>query len=144
MDSTLAGAFTGLKLHHGPAHLYRAMIEASACGVRWIVELLRENGVPVSRFVATGGLPHHNPLITEIYADVLGEPIRVHPCKHGPALGAAILGALAAGAFVDPGEAITALASAQETPPILPRSEDRPAYETVYTRYRRLASQSTW
>ena len=51
----------------------------------------------MNKFVATGGLPHHNPLLVEIYADVLGEPISVHPSKHGPALGAAILGALAAG-----------------------------------------------
>ena len=97
MDGHLRGAFTGLTLQHQPAHLYRALMEASAFGLRWIVDLLRENGVPVKKFVATGGLPHHNPLLVEIYADVLGEPISVHPSKHGPALGAAILGALAAG-----------------------------------------------
>ena len=85
-----------------PAHLYRALLEASAFGVRWIVEMLREGGVPVRAFVATGGLPHHNPLLVQIYADVLGEPITVHPSKHGPALGAAMLGALAAGAFASP------------------------------------------
>ena len=72
-------------------------MEASAFGLRWIVEMLRERGVPVERFVATGGLPHHNPLLVQIYADVLGAPIAVHPSKHGPALGAAILGVLAAG-----------------------------------------------
>ena len=99
MDGSLTGAFTGLTLRHTPAHLYRALLEASAFGVRWIVELLREHGVPVKKFVATGGLPHHNPLVVEVYADVLGAPIVVHPSKHGPALGAAILGALAAGAF---------------------------------------------
>jgi len=57
MDGGLKGAFTGLALHHRPAHLYRAMLEASAFGVRWIVELLRDGGVPVRKFVATGGLP---------------------------------------------------------------------------------------
>ncbi len=93
MDGHLRGAFTGLTLQHQPAHLYRALLEASAFGLRWIVDLLREHGVPVKKFVATGGLPHHNPLLVEIYADVLGEAITVHPSKHGPALGAAILGA---------------------------------------------------
>jgi L-ribulokinase len=140
MDHTLAAAFTGLRLHHGPAHLYRALIEATACGLRWIVELLRQHGVEVTRFVATGGLPHHNPLITEIYAGVLGEPIKVHPCKHGPALGAAILGALAAGLYAEPGDAIRALAPLQETPPVLPNPKHRAAYEDVYERYRRLAA----
>ncbi len=61
---------------------------------------MRGGGLPIHRFVATGGLPHHNPLIVQIYADVLGEPISVHPCQYGPALGAAILGTLAAGSEV--------------------------------------------
>lgn len=97
MDGGLNGAFTGIALRHGPEHLYRAMLEASAFGLRWIVELLRENGVPVKKFIATGGLPHRNPLFVQIAADVLGENILVHPSRQGPALGAAILGAVAAG-----------------------------------------------
>ncbi len=97
MNGNLSGAFTGLGLHHGPQHLYRAMIEANAYGLRWIVDMLREHGVPVKKFIATGGLPHRNELFVQILADVLGETILVHPSKQGPALGAAILGAVAAG-----------------------------------------------
>ena len=41
MDGRLCGAFTGLTLHHGPQHFYRALMEGSAFGVRWIVDLLR-------------------------------------------------------------------------------------------------------
>jgi L-ribulokinase len=141
MDHALTGVFSGLRLHHTPAHLYRALIEATACGVRWIVELLREHGIEVSRFIATGGLPHHNPLIVEIYASVLGEPITVHPCKHGPALGAAILGALAADLFATPGEAIRALACIGDPAITPPRPEHRTAYDDLYHRYRRLAAQ---
>jgi ribulose kinase len=59
--------------------------------------MLVDGGVPVKRFVATGGLPHHNPLLVQIYADVLGRPIVVPSAQQGPALGAAILGVLAAG-----------------------------------------------
>jgi L-ribulokinase len=140
MDGSLTGAFTGLTLHHTPAHLYRALLEASAFGVRWIVELLREHGVPVNRFVATGGLPHHNPLVVEVYADVLGEPVTVHPCKHGPALGAAILGALAAGAFPSSTAAIRAMATAKAAPVIKPRANHRRAYDGLYARYRELAA----
>jgi L-ribulokinase len=97
MDGSLRGSFNGLALHHGPPHLYRALLEASAFGFRWIVDVTEEAGVPVKRFVATGGLPHHNPLLMQIYADVLGRSITVHQSKQGPALGAAILGVLAAG-----------------------------------------------
>jgi L-ribulokinase len=140
MDGALKGAFAGLALHHRPAHLYRALLEASAFGVRWIVELLRDGGVPVKKFVATGGLPHHNPLVVQVYANVLGEPVTVHPSKQGPALGAAILGALAAGAFKSPGDAIRAMATpkAGTAPVFKPDRSHRAAYDSLYRGYRRL------
>lgn len=150
MDGGLRGSFTGLALHHRPEHLYRAVLEGSAFGVRWIVDVLREGGVPVSKFVATGGLPHHNPLLIEIYADVLGEPISVHPSKHGPALGAAILGALAAGrsrtGFSSAESAIHAMAAprrnskGREARVVRPNRRQRKSYEGAYQEYRRLAN----
>ena len=148
MDGSLRGAFSGLTLNHGSHHMYRALMEASAFGVRWIVELLRENGVPVDEFIATGGLPHHNPLLVQIYADVLGVPISVHPSKQGPALGAAILGVLAAGAeassFASASEAILAMAGTKpgeadrEPVVVQPDQEAHNAYSRVYADYRKL------
>lgn len=147
MDGTLTGSFLGLALRHGPEHLYRALMEASACGLRWIVELLREGGVPVKRLVATGGLPHHNPLLVQIYADVLGQPITVHPSKQGPALGAAILGVLAAGSqhtgFRSASSAIKAMAGdRRETPAriVKPNRANCKSYDAVYAAYRDLAA----
>jgi L-ribulokinase len=98
MDGDLRGAFAGLGLEHGPAHLYRALLEASALGARWIVEVLEDGGVPVRRLVATGGLPHQSPDLVQIYADAIGRPIAIHPTTQGSAAGSAILGAVAAGA----------------------------------------------
>jgi L-ribulokinase len=149
MDGSLTGAFTGLTLHHGPHHLYRALLEASAFGLRWNVETLRGGGLPVKDFVATGGIPHSNPFLVDLYANVLGEPITVHPSKHGSALGAAILGALAAGekatGFATAAAAVRALASparrAGDRPVRVARPERkaRRAYGEVYRRYRELA-----
>ncbi len=149
MDGGLKGGFVGLTMNHGPHHLYRSLMEASAFGVRWIVDLLRENGVPVTELVATGGLPHHNPLLVQIYADVLGLPITVHPSQQGPALGAAILGVLAADTdhqhFASTAEAVTAMAGPKPDDPsrqakvVEPNADDHQIYESVYARYRRLA-----
>jgi L-ribulokinase len=149
MDGSLTGSFHGLTLAHGPEHLYRALLEASACGLRWIVEVLQQGGVPVRRLVATGGLPHHNPLLVQIYADVLGQPIAIAPARQGPALGAAILGVLAAGSgdsgFASPGAAIRAMASpvsgvpGRESVVVRPERSTRRAYERLYAEYRRLA-----
>ncbi|MFV2066507.1 MAG: ribulokinase [Pirellulales bacterium] len=148
MDGSLTGAFTGLTLAHGPHHLYRSLLEASAFGVRWIVEILQESGVPVKRLVATGGLPHHNRLLVQIYADVLGKSIVVPPSKQGPALGAAILGVLAAGSkvsrFRSATAAIRSMAAPQsgvagrEAHTVRPQRSTRAAYNAGYRRYRAL------
>lgn len=141
MNAALKGSFSGLALHHRPAHLYRALLEASAFGARWIIELLQNGGVPVRKFVATGGLPHHNPLVVQVYADVLGQPILVHPSKQGPALGAAILGALSGGAFKNASSAIRAMSLPKPgTARIF--KPDRVAHSTynkIYRDYRRIA-----
>ena len=145
MDGNVAGTFSGLTLHHTPAHLYRALLEASAFGLRWIVDLLIEHGVPVRQFIATGGLPHHNPLFVQIYADVLGKSISVHPSQQGPALGAAILGVLAAGrartGFRSLRAAIDAMAAPNDRDGrramvYKPRRETRKVYQNGYAAYR--------
>ncbi|MBU6174729.1 MAG: ribulokinase, partial [Planctomycetes bacterium] len=140
MDGSLRGAFVGVALHHEPAHLYRAVLEGSAMGVRWIVELLQDGGVDVKRFVATGGLPHHNPLVVQVYADVLQQPITVHPSSNGPALGAAILGALAAGLFSSSEAAIRSMSLPKkgEARIFKPTKANRQEYDRLYDRYRTL------
>lgn len=140
MDGTLRGAFTGLSLHHGPAHLHRALIEATAFGVRWIIDLFRSAGVPVEQFRATGGLPHHDPFLMQVYADVLGESITIPPSRQGPALGAAILGALAAGEFPNATVAIEAMtAPGKAACRVVPPGPGAAAYDSIYEEYRNLA-----
>lgn len=147
MNGKVKGAFTGLTLGTTPAHLYRALLEASAFGIRWIVDVLREGDVPVQSFVATGGLPHHNPDVVQVYADVLGCEIEVHPSQQGPAIGAAVLGMVAAGTkksgFETVSQAATAMASvpADRKRIVTPRAEYDQAYKSLYRRYRDLASQ---
>jgi L-ribulokinase len=145
MDGNLKGALTGLTLAHGPEHLFRALLEGSACGLRWIVQELREHGVEVRNFIATGGLPHNNPLFVQICADVLGEPIKLHASKHGSALGAAILGAVAAGprvtGFSSVQAAIRRMAQPKSAKPFIvkPRRNQTRIYNAVYSEYRKLA-----
>lgn len=146
MDGALTGAFTGLSLRHEPYHLYRAMLEANAFGLRWIVELLRDHGVPVKKFVATGGLPHRTPLLVQVVADVLGETVLIHPSKQGPALGAAILGAVAAGkragGFSSVRSAVRTIGGVRkqvdgrEGTLVAPDRRRTKLYESLYRRYR--------
>ncbi|MEL6110110.1 MAG: ribulokinase [Planctomycetota bacterium] len=146
MDGGVKGAFTGLTLNHSGPHLYRALLEASGFGIRWIVELLREGGVPVERFVATGGLAHHNPAVVQVYADVLGETIEVHPSSQGPAVGAAVLGMVAARQELSGFDSVTsaskAMASVKESERKLvhAKHDHTQRYNELYADYRRLAN----
>lgn len=97
MDADLSGVLIGLTLNTRPEDIYRALIEATAFGTRMILENFEQNGVAIQEIIAAGGLAERNELLMQIYADVTGRPIRIARSGQACALGAAILGAVAAG-----------------------------------------------
>ncbi|MCC7349437.1 MAG: ribulokinase [Phycisphaerales bacterium] len=141
MDGHLSGALVGLTLTTRPEQLYRAMLEGTAFGLKWIVQTLREAGVPVARFVASGGLPAKSPLLMQIYADVLNEPIALAESDQSVALGAAILGCLAAGSSASGHEnfsaAIHAMARQRNDLTYRPQADASRQYERMYRLYRK-------
>ncbi|HEX3357229.1 MAG TPA: FGGY-family carbohydrate kinase, partial [Tepidisphaeraceae bacterium] len=147
MDGRLSGSFIGLTLNTQPEQLYRAMIEATAFGVRWICDTLTDAGVPVRRFVAAGGLPAKSPLLMQIYADVLGEKIQLAPTDQSVALGAAILGAIAAGESATGhhaiSQAIHAMAPEREDVVYRPDLVSKKQYAGLYRQYRVMAEDGT-
>lgn len=96
MDFDLSGMMVGLTLNTRPEEIYRALIEATAYGVRRIIDGLEEQGIPIHSLYAAGGIPQKNPLLVQIYADVCGRDVYVTEQEHTGALGSAILGAAAA------------------------------------------------
>jgi L-ribulokinase len=118
-------------------------MEATAFGLRWIVDTLRDAGVPVRRFVASGGLPAKSPLLMQIYADVLNERIKLAESDQSVALGAAILGALAAGesatGHASISQAIHSMARQREDVLYRPDLRARREYDRIYGHYRKLA-----
>lgn len=97
VDSDLSGLMVGMTLQTRPEDIYRALIEATAFGIRVIVENNHRHGLQVNEIIASGGISQKNPMLMQIYADVLNMPIRVTSTKQGPALGSAIMAAVAAG-----------------------------------------------
>ena len=79
-----------------PEDIYRALIEATAFGARMIVETFEAAGLAVEDIVVAGGLLK-NPVVMQIYADVLRRPLHLIGSEQGPALGSAIHAAVAAG-----------------------------------------------
>ncbi len=97
VDVDLTGVMLGMTLQTKPEDMYRALIEATAYGTRKIVETYKQHGVPVDEFIASGGISQKDPMTMQIYADVLGIPVRIAASRQGPALGSAIFAAVAAG-----------------------------------------------
>ena len=100
VDVELSGLLVGATLATTAPDIYRALLEATAFGTRVIIESFTANGVPVNSIVAAGGLPDRNKLLMQIYADVTNREFRVIRSSLGGALGAAMHGAVAAGASI--------------------------------------------
>lgn len=97
VDVDLTGVMLGMTLQTKPEEMYRALIEATAYGTREIIENFRKNGVAVNEFYASGGISQKDPMMMQIYADVLNMPVKIAGSLQGPALGSAIFAAVAAG-----------------------------------------------
>jgi len=137
VDADLRGLLVGMTLATRPPEIYRALLEATAFGTRVIVEAFRAAGVRLDGIVACGGLPERNRLLMQIYADVTGCELRVAASKQTPALGSAMFGAVAGGAYDNIVSAAERMASLGSE-----RYEPNPAaqalYEPLYAEYRRL------
>jgi L-ribulokinase len=105
VDTELSGLIVGLTLATRPEEIYRALLESTAYGQRVIIESFEDRGLPVETLVAAGGLPAKNPLLMQIYADVLGREIRLVGSDQAGALGSAMHAAVAAGSYRDIAEA---------------------------------------
>ena len=134
VDAELGGLLVGMTLATRPADIYRALLEATAFGTRVIIEAFEDSGVPVKRLIAAGGLPGRNPLMMQIYADVCRRPIRIVASEQGPALGAAMHAAVAAGAHPDIAAAARSMGGLSEKT-YTPVEEHAAVYDDIYRDY---------
>jgi L-ribulokinase len=136
VDHHLSGLIVGLTLDTRPEDVYRALIEATAYGTRTIVDTFEASGVPVEQFTAAGGLLR-NPFLMQTYSDVLNRPINVLASEQGPALGAAIHAAVAAGCYPDIPSASAAMGRIERAA-YTPDPARAAAYDRLYAEYRTL------
>lgn len=98
VDVDLTGMMLGMTLQTKPEEMYRALVEATAFGARKIIENFEKHGVRVDEYYAAGGIAEKSAFMMQLYADIIKKRIRISGSPQGPALGAAIYGAVAAGA----------------------------------------------
>jgi len=137
VDQRLTGLLLGQTLYTTPAEIYRALIEATAFGALTIINRFEEYGVKVEQIVNCGGIAEKNPLVMQIYADVTGRPMKVSRSAQTCALGAAIAGAVVAGAYPDYAAAQKAMTGIK--PRVFqPKPEAHAVYRELYALYRKL------
>jgi len=126
-DPRARGVIAGLSLRHQRGHLFRAVYEGIAFGIRQIVDLLEEDGAP-TRLVAVGGGTQGG-LWTQIVSDVTGRDQTVPTQTIGASYGDALLAATGTG-LVPPG---TDWASGGRT--VSPDPAHRDLYDEMYASY---------
>jgi L-ribulokinase len=138
MDASLSGMLLGCTLDTKPEEIYRALIEATAFGTRVIIENMEAQGISAEELYACGGLAERNPLLMQIYSDVLGREIRVARSSQACALGAAMWGAVVAGAERGGYDTIQQAAermSGVREESYKPRAEAHTIYTELYREY---------
>ena len=137
VNAGLSGLVLGLTLSSKPEDIYRALIEATAYGLRAIVERYAESGIAIDSIVASGGIARKDAMMMQIYADVLGRPIRIGGTAQAGALGSAMYAAVAGGLYPD----IRAASEKMVKPDFrvyTPDPENHKRYTELYAEYKKL------
>ncbi|MBF0860102.1 carbohydrate kinase [Gluconobacter sp. LMG 31484] len=121
----------GVQSWHDRADLFQAMVEGTIFNHREHVDALRQTG-PVRRIGVSGG-GSGQPVIAQMFADILGSDVEIPEVREAGALGAALTASVAIGHYADLEEAV----SAQTIPMQIytPQTERRRIYEGIYRRY---------
>ena len=108
-DPRLRGAVVGLTLGTTREELYRATVEAVACGTRAVLDSFVRAGVVCGRLVLSGGI-EHNRLWQQVTVDVLGREAEIVEGDNLTLRACAVIAATGAGhvASLDEGAALFA------------------------------------
>ncbi len=132
-DPRSRGAFHGLTLRHGRAHLFRAAIEGVAFGSELILETMRNNGFEPQGVVVSGGATHSG-LWLQIHADVSNLPLTLTKNPDAPLLGCAILASVGAGLYDDIPTAAGKMVEVAKV--IEPNPQTHAEYQPFYEAYK--------
>jgi L-ribulokinase len=135
VNPELGGATLGWRLTSTAQDELFASIEGTAMHTRVILERMEQHGVPVESIIHGGGIPQRNPVLNQIYANVMGKPILV-PKGDVTSLGSAIFAFLAVGTFKTIEEAQDALCPGHVA--IEPIARDVETYQELYAMFKAL------
>ncbi|MBI3745080.1 MAG: hypothetical protein HY264_00870 [Chloroflexi bacterium] len=126
-DPDARGAFVGLTLAHGRAHMTRAILEAAALAIRHVAEPILAAGVRVGA-MRVSGAPARSDAWNQLKADITGFPVEVPRVLETAIVGSAILAAHGVGAFATIPAAIAGMTAIDR------RLEPDPAVADIHDR----------
>jgi L-ribulokinase len=135
VNPNLGGMTLGWNLLHTAQDELFAAIEGTAFHTRVILDRMSEYGAPTQRVINGGGIPQSNPVLNQVYANVLGRPVLV-PSGKVTGIGSAIFAFLAAGIFKTIEEAQQKICPAHTV--FEPQAETQDVYRELYELYRKL------
>lgn len=127
-DHHARGVIAGLTLRHHRGHVFRAVYEGIAFGIRQILDLLDTDANPVERLVAVGGGTQGR-LWTQVVTDVSGRTQVVPEQTIGASYGDALMAAIGAG-LVPPETNWAQIADVIE-----PDASVKPLYDELFELY---------
>jgi L-ribulokinase len=135
VNANLAGMTIGWNLMHTAQDELFAAIEGTAFHTRVILDRMSEYGAPTERVINGGGVPQNNPVLNQVYANVLGRPVLV-PSGKVTGLGSAIFAFMAAGTFKAIDEAQNKICPKFTV--YEPQPQAQTIYGALYELYRRI------
>src|SRR3954447_14443539 len=135
VNPNLGGMTLGWNLVHTAQDELFAAIEGTAFHTRVILDRMSEYGARTQRVINGGGVPQNNPVLNQVYANVLGRPVLV-PSGKVTGLGSAIFAFMAAGSFKNIAEAQDKICPKHTV--YEPQPETQEVYAALYDLYQKI------
>lgn len=134
-DPLVRGTFTGMSMDTTRKDMTQAVLEGVAFGLRDSLEVARGQGLTITKSKICGG-GAKSPLWRRIMANVLNLELEIIASEEGPALGGAMLAAVACGEYDSVQDAAKAIVKVVET--VKPEKELVLKYQERYEEFVRI------
>jgi L-ribulokinase len=134
VNLALKSAITGLSLGTDSASIFKSLVEATAFGSKAIMERFEQEGIPINKIVAIGGISKKSDFVMQTLSTVLNRSISVVRSEQTCALGAAMFAATVSGIYKDIKDAQEKMSSGYEKE-YTPEPWKAAVYEKLYDHY---------
>lgn len=134
-DPNVRGTFIGMSMDTTREQMTQAVLEGVIFGLRDSFEVAKSLGIRISRTKICGG-GAKSPLWRQMTADILNIKVDIPESEEGPAMGGAMLAAVACGEYSSVEEAAARIVKVVDT--VEPVPENAARYEEKYRKFRKI------